>query len=324
MRIQAHITSADWRGLRHHLDLWDVEVDQSYSSASLLQTHQQERSALFMPQAYVKHSHTNGLLVVDMQMKVDRDAVLTTLIDTDVIVVHFNLGAGHHNLRYISDVQSSSLIGAENPVDAFAVFLSKDFYFHLIDENNQLHREFVQAVRAGNDAALVPDDLPVNQEMRRIISNIRHCTRTGVLHRLCLEIKIFELLMLQLEQFQERFVSRLTKPEISGYEQEKLEAAKAVLEERYDDPPTIRQLSLMVGLNELKLKSGFKKAFNSTIHTYTVKLRMERAVELMKEQQLLIREIALEVGYQNPSHFSAAFKEYYGYGPSEYRTAGGG
>ena len=52
---------------------------------------------------------------------------------------------------------------------------------------------------------------------------------------------------------------------------------------------------------------------------YQKKVRMEKAADMLKHTKLHIDEIALKVGYLSHTKFSAAFKEYYGVAPSQYR-----
>ncbi len=92
--------------------------------------------------------------------------------------------------------------------------------------------------------------------------------------------------------------------------------AKEYLDHHYQNPPTIQELSRIVFINEYKLKKGFKDLFDTTIHQYTIKLRMKNALELLTKQQQ-VKEIAYLLGYKNASHFIANFKSYYGYTPSQ-------
>jgi len=123
--------------------------------------------------------------------------------------------------------------------------------------------------------------------------------------------------MLQLEQFHLFVAEKKEKPQLSIYDQKKLDTAKRILEENFHNPPTIKKLSSIIGLNESKLKSDFKNSFSSTIHAYTLKLRMETAYKLITESEYQIKEVAMAVGYQNASHFSAAYKKFFGFNPSK-------
>jgi AraC-like DNA-binding protein len=39
---------------------------------------------------------------------------------------------------------------------------------------------------------------------------------------------------------------------------------------------------------------------------------------MLASGELLVKEIAFKIGYQNPSHFISAFKKKYGYTPKQY------
>ncbi|HMR18785.1 MAG TPA: AraC family transcriptional regulator [Sphingobacterium sp.] len=282
-----------------------------------------------------KVSHTDGLLLFDQQVSTYSPLLQHFTFDTDVVVLEFYL-EGHrclsvagdhvlemvsekrHNLRYVKKGNYESVIKPHQGNDIFLLFLSPNYYFKLLHQHSDMHKDFARGVSEQRESFLSVEYLTMNQDMRTLISNVRTCTRRGSFHRLCLEIKILELLMLQYEQHHALQKSGQVREDLHPSDQEKLYEAKEILDQQFRTPPTIRQLAMMVGVNEFKLKTGFKKTFQTTIHSYVVKKRMQIAYEMMQtDSALLVRQVALEVGYQNPSHFSAAFKEYFGYGPSE-------
>ncbi len=94
--------------------------------------------------------------------------------------------------------------------------------------------------------------------------------------------------------------------------------ARNVLLEDLKNSPTIKQLSRKVGINENKLKRGFKLVYGNTIYKYLRGNRLERARQLILENRLDIGQIAHEVGYKNKSHFAHWFKDKYGVLPKDY------
>lgn len=50
-----------------------------------------------------------------------------------------------------------------------------------------------------------------------------------------------------------------------------------------------------------------------------MKLRMQKAMELLRVDGLKNYEVAEAVGYSNPQYFSICFKKYTGYTPAEYK-----
>jgi AraC-like DNA-binding protein len=73
-------------------------------------------------------------------------------------------------------------------------------------------------------------------------------------------------------------------------------------------------------LNEFKLKTGFKKVFDNTVFGYLNDQRLDHASELMLQQQYRpLSDIALELGYSSPQHFSNAFSKKFGISPGKMR-----
>jgi len=95
--------------------------------------------------------------------------------------------------------------------------------------------------------------------------------------------------------------------------------ARDHLSRHYTAPPTIPQLARLIGMNQTKLKSGFRQLFDLTIYEYVLERRMEIAAQLLSERELSVAEIAYRVGYEYPANFSAAFKRYYGRLPREWK-----
>jgi AraC family transcriptional regulator len=63
----------------------------------------------------------------------------------------------------------------------------------------------------------------------------------------------------------------------------------------------------------------FRATTGCTPHQYLLRLRMERAVELMRKPSLALLDIALECGFANETHFSRTFRERFGLPPGQFR-----
>lgn len=83
-------------------------------------------------------------------------------------------------------------------------------------------------------------------------------------------------------------------------------------------PPTINCLARQVGINEFKLKKGFRELFGVSIYACHRNARMDLACRFMVEGRLNVCEVACAVGYSNPSHFSRAFRERFQISPGAY------
>ena len=77
--------------------------------------------------------------------------------------------------------------------------------------------------------------------------------------------------------------------------------------------------SMIKADNEAKLKQGFRSLYGTSVYGYLRDQRMETAWRLLAQRELSVSEVALRVGYANPSKFAAAFRKRFGFAPSTLR-----
>lgn len=98
----------------------------------------------------------------------------------------------------------------------------------------------------------------------------------------------------------------------------RVKKAKEILINSYTNPPSLSELSRKIGLNEFKLKTGFKEVYGNTVYGFVLDYKLETARAMLESRQHKINEIAFHIGYSNPSHFISAFKKKYGITPKQY------
>jgi AraC-like DNA-binding protein len=159
---------------------------------------------------------------------------------------------------------------------------------------------------------------PLVRPSRNISSITRTATRLLATPRdtICGELQFESLVLDLLSQLLSR--SFPIRPDRRSRRQSAVDEAVDILREEWSEPPTIAALARRVGLNECYLEAEFRQRTGLSIGEFVRKLRMEKALELIESGECSILQVALSVGYSNPSHFSAAFKRFYGRLPSSY------
>lgn len=112
----------------------------------------------------------------------------------------------------------------------------------------------------------------------------------------------------------------LKEHSINEKEREKLFAARDILNQNLESPPSLSELSRLIGLNSFKLKKNFKALFGVPVFKYLQNERLTKAHELLAKAELSVQEVAWDVGYDSLSSFSNAFNKKFGYRPSELRN----
>lgn len=156
---------------------------------------------------------------------------------------------------------------------------------------------------------------PISSAMLQVLKQIVHCPYTGLTQALYLESKALELLALQLEQW-ERPSSQLPADDV-----ERLHHARELLIRNAENPPLLIELAHRVGLNDRKLKQGFRQLFGTTVFGYLQDYRMGQAKQLLEEERLTVAAIATSVGYRNPEAFSTAFRRKFSISPKAYQLS---
>ncbi|MBC8081561.1 MAG: AraC family transcriptional regulator [Gorillibacterium sp.] len=87
---------------------------------------------------------------------------------------------------------------------------------------------------------------------------------------------------------------------------------------QYTQSITIEQLAKSLGYHRTHLSRIFKQRTGQSPAQYLLKIRMEKAKELLG-RSLSITEVAASVGYSDPLYFSRQFRKWTGESPTDYR-----
>ena len=143
---------------------------------------------------------------------------------------------------------------------------------------------------------------------------------TGKLLDLFLESRALELLAQQISALIHP-AAAMTYVPLNPTDLERIHAAKTILLKNIQDPPTIAGLARLSGINEFKLKRGFKQVFNTTIFGCLQEYRMQTAHTLLRNTPKNTSEVASEVGYVNVSHFINAYRKQFGITPGTFKKS---
>ena len=105
-----------------------------------------------------------------------------------------------------------------------------------------------------------------------------------------------------------------TAAALSTSDVQRIERARNLLCEQLDKPLTVDYLATAVGMNEHKLKEGFRYLFDTTPARMLLELRMRKAMTLLEAGQQ-VAQAAWQVGYKYPNNFTVAFTRYFGRSP---------
>lgn len=89
------------------------------------------------------------------------------------------------------------------------------------------------------------------------------------------------------------------------------------LNENYMYDLTIEEIASYTGRSLATFKRDFNKVSELPPQRWLIQKRLEKAHELIEKERIKVTDVCYDVGFKNRSHFTTAFKKYYGYSPSE-------
>lgn len=221
-----------------------------------------------------------------------------------------SLSAGSQNLFYLHHFTGTLESAGEDDLTILQIFIQRDRFLSLTEDMPA--GTFFDKVQQRQNASWAEQWSPTAAEKHRLISELTDTSSPGGTLRIRREQIILKLLAGQLE-------TAVPEPAESWFATHTFEIEKAleILDGSIQNPPTIPQLSKLVGLNEFTLKQNFKRFTGTTIYGYVTRSRMHQALELLNQRGFNVKETAYTLGYKNPQHFTAAFKRFFGQTPTE-------
>ena len=325
----------------HGADLEDLAIEVEYpDSFYTIDAPYYEKAYTtdsFLGEGFYKEIYFEGIHIGYGDFHLAKPTLVFFETDMDMVEMHFALdGYSHvncrqfphelsfktnqHNLVYTNGFQGSAEWSGERGVKMLEININPSFLNKYLP-GGHLFDLFRNDMEKKRSTIISPHNYPITPQMMTLIQEIICCNRTKHFKRMLLESHVIELLMLQLEQIAHHNCTIFCA--IDKQHQEKLLAAREILNEQLDKAFTINSLAQQVGTNEFTLKRGFKELFGTTVFGYWNQIKMEQAKTLLTEGMMNIAQISSRIGYKNPQHFSTAFKKHFGYSPSELKARKG-
>src|SRR3954452_17695744 len=95
--------------------------------------------------------------------------------------------------------------------------------------------------------------------------------------------------------------------------------ARYPMDLHFAEPLDVAALAKIAYVSEAHFIRTFRATFGETPHRYLQRRRVERAMFMLRETELSVSEICLEVGFTSLGTFSRTFRQIVGESPTTYR-----
>lgn len=228
----------------------------------------------------------------------------------------YDLIGGHHNIMYSKEFDIT-VLNKTLVLETFGIQFPSALFVQFTQHANDSLKRFAEDILSGKNVMLSEQWGAIDSPIQQVLQQIIHCKYKEDMKKLFLLSRSIELLVLCAEAYEHTRQERFIK---SPADKEKLIAVRDIINERVQDPPNLSQIARMVGLNEYKLKRGFKEVFNNTVFGYLADQRLHLAQRYLRDTRKTAAEISFELGFATPQHFNNAFRKKFGVTPTAARN----
>ncbi|NRA91951.1 MAG: helix-turn-helix transcriptional regulator [Psychroserpens sp.] len=213
-----------------------------------------------------------------------------------------------------SKVDCMHTVSKDKPLQCIVVATATRNLKSLPNEEGDIFAELLYQLVNPNDHYVEGPSFYMTPDMHRIVDSIFNMTYEGKTKMMFFRSQISLLLSHFFGQLAENSSNNLDHSD-----RNRLNKVKEILSSNMDDPPSLSELSKLIGINKTKLKSEFKKVFGVPVFKYLQNERLNTAHNMISKNAATVQEAAWHVGYDSLSSFSNAFAKKFGYRPSQIR-----
>ena len=154
--------------------------------------------------------------------------------------------------------------------------------------------------------------------MHVCIHEILGCTYVDARRHLFLGSKALELMRFGFDQLNSDKGQDISCFALATDSRNFVHKARDIIISDIKNPPSLTELSRMVGVNKTTLSQCFRQVYGVTIFNFLRTFRLEASKRLLQAENRSVTEVAFEVGYAQQKTFSKEFKKYFGHTPSAF------
>ena len=232
----------------------------------------------------------------------------------------FYFASGQGSLGFALKQQGSMKYQLGQRITVVSLVIEPIMFNTFIDTQVMYIPTELKRIINGNYSSFYIQNFRMTSAMKMAAQQIINCPYQGLTRRLYLESKGIEILAYYTEMLSQQPTSYQQAVNLKTDEINRIYYAKEILFKNFKNPPSLVDLAKLVGLNDYKLKVGFRYCFGNTVFGCLHDYRMEEAKKLLETKKLNINQVARSVGYASETSFSSAFRKKFGVSPSIYRA----
>jgi AraC-like DNA-binding protein len=240
----------------------------------------------------------------NVELEIKYEGKTITVNNTTGIAISF---FGNSKVEFLHKIEPNK------PLQSISVFIELKKIHTLQEVEREIFNEYLPQLINPQANFVEGPNFYMTPDMQNAVQKILTTQYKGNTKHMFLKSQVNELLS--------HFFAFLTSDKvvyIKNSDRDKIYQAKEIIINNISQPPSLSELSKLIGLNSNKLKKNFKELFGIPVFKFLQEERLNKAYELLSSNNgMSIQETAWFVGYESLSSFSNAFQKKFGTRPNE-------
>ena len=278
--------------------------------------------------------------------KIDNDILINTysnfekdsediLFSTDINFIQFHfclegkISFRYNNGSYTLDLKENNSLILFNPstnLPIDATFQKNTRYLSLLITIKKFHGLFSELTdnisflsQENSDKKYYKENI-ISPQISIILNQIINEKLSENVKNLYLKGKIFELLGIYFNESNDLNIEQC--PFLADEKNVvKIKMAKEIIIKNFENPPSLKELSIEVEIPLKNLKTGFKQIYGNTVFGFLTDYKMNTASKMLSSRSFNVNEVSTHLGYSSSSHFINVFKKKFGITPKKYLSS---
>ena len=202
-----------------------------------------------------------------------------------------------------------------------AEYISLNLPVHFLGlEGSEMYHHFMEPVLYAQDLQVL--EMKKNDpRMENCLTKLKTCAEKIKKEEEIYSLNLLADLLLLWEELLRQIAVMGQKENKSKKTNQRLQHILKYLQENYHKKITLQEIADQINLSKSECARFFKKITGETIFEYLLKLRIEKSIELLKNTDKTITEIAYETGFTSQSYYDQRFRKMKGISPLKYRKS---
>ena len=278
--------------------------------------------------------------------KIDNDILINTysnfekdsediLFSTDINFIQFHfclegkISFRYNNGSYTLDLKENNSLILFNPstnLPIDATFQKNTRYLSLLITIKKFHGLFSELTddisflsQENSDKKYYKENI-ISPQISIILNQIINEKLSENVKNLYLKGKIFELQGIYFNESNDLNIEQC--PFLADEKNVvKIKMAKEIIIKNFENPPSLKELSIEVEIPLKNLKTGFKQIYGNTVFGFLTDYKMNTASKMLSSRSFNVNEVSTHLGYSSSSHFINVFKKKFGITPKKYLSS---